>query len=56
MTNINAVEEVNIFKNDGTVIHIPTPKSKPAVLACYTSITDVFSSQSKRPYRRTRTW
>lgn len=28
MTNINAVEEVNIFKNDGTVIHIVAPKSK----------------------------
>jgi hypothetical protein len=28
MTNINAVEEVNIFKNDGTVIHIVNPKSK----------------------------
>jgi nascent polypeptide-associated complex subunit beta len=28
MTNINAVEEVNIFKNDGSVIHIIAPKSK----------------------------
>jgi len=28
LTNINGVEEVNIFKNDGTVIRIATPKSK----------------------------
>ena len=28
LTNINGVEEVNIIKNDGTVIHITTPKSK----------------------------
>jgi hypothetical protein len=27
MTNITGVEEVNIFKNDGTVIHITGPKS-----------------------------
>jgi hypothetical protein len=27
MTSINAVEEVNIFKNDGSVIHITGPKS-----------------------------
>ncbi len=28
MTNINGVEEVNIFKDDGSVIHISQPKSK----------------------------
>lgn len=28
LTNINGVEEVNIFKNDGSVIHISAPKSK----------------------------
>lgn len=28
LTNINGVEEVNIFKQDGGVIHISTPKSK----------------------------
>lgn len=28
MTNINGVEEVNIFKDDGSVIHITQPKSK----------------------------
>jgi len=35
MTNINAVEEVNIFKNDGTVIHIVAPKSKFLMIYCY---------------------
>ena len=28
LTDIKGVEEVNIFKNDGTVIHITGPKSK----------------------------
>lgn len=28
LTDIKGVEEVNIFKNDGTVIHITAPKSK----------------------------
>lgn len=28
LTNLNGVEEVNIFKADGNVIHITTPKSK----------------------------
>lgn len=28
LTNINGVEEVNIFKADGGVIHISAPKSK----------------------------
>ncbi len=28
LTDIKGVEEVNIFKNDGTVIHISTPKSE----------------------------
>jgi nascent polypeptide-associated complex subunit beta len=28
LTDIKGVEEVNIFKNDGTVIHITSPKSK----------------------------
>jgi nascent polypeptide-associated complex subunit beta len=32
MTSINAVEEVNIFKNDGSVIHITTPKSMSGVV------------------------
>ncbi len=27
LTDIKGVEEVNIFINDGGVIHIPTPKS-----------------------------
>lgn len=31
MTNINAVEEVNIFKNDGTVIHILAPKIQASI-------------------------
>lgn len=31
MTNINAVEEVNIFKNDGTVIHIMSPKIQASI-------------------------
>jgi len=31
MTNINAVEEVNIFKNDGTVIHITAPKIQASI-------------------------
>jgi nascent polypeptide-associated complex subunit beta len=33
MTNINAVEEVNIFKDDGTVIHILQPKSKKILIS-----------------------
>jgi NACalpha-BTF3-like transcription factor len=28
LTDIKGVEEVNIFKDDGTVIHITAPKSK----------------------------
>jgi hypothetical protein len=35
MTNINAVEEVNIFKNDGTVIHITQPKSNTSYSMLY---------------------
>ena len=27
LTNLNGVEEVNIFKKDGNVIHISAPKS-----------------------------
>lgn len=31
MTNINAVEEVNIFKDDGNVIHIVAPKIQASI-------------------------
>ncbi len=40
MSPLNGFEEVNIFKNDGEVIHITTPKSK------YTFLVNLFSSRS----------
>ena len=40
LTNINGVEEVNIFKDDGSVIHITGPKSETSF--CCLSLCDCF--------------
>ena len=41
LTNLNGVEEVNIFKKDGNVIHISTPKSNTFIK--YSIVFDQFS-------------
>ena len=41
LTNLNGVEEVNIFKKDGNVIHISTPKSN--TFNKYSIVFDQFS-------------
>jgi NACalpha-BTF3-like transcription factor len=38
LTDIKGVEEVNIFKNDGSVIHISGPKSKFIFFVLYALI------------------
>jgi len=38
LTNLNGVEEVNIFKADGNVIHILSPKSKFLLLKYHNNL------------------